>query len=336
MSDPLLGPTLFPADKKMGLELSWIRGKNGLPIVLQPSAFDTKASLRDRVGVTELKTEMPFFREGMRIGEKDRQEIMNLLAKGEQFVEPTIRRLFDDISGLIAGAEAQAERMRMQLITTGKISVVATKGTGRTAAYDYNYDPDSTWADDHTIKLSGTGTWETANKGTNNPIKDLLDAKKTMSTQFGKIMTRAIMNSTTLANMLESEIVLKAMNPVGYQNMINTDTDIQTFIERKTGLKIITYDKQYVDEEGQTKKYFPDNVVTLLPSYTLGTTWYGVTPEEYDLLSGQSNSSTSIVNTGIAITTVKEPHPVNVFEIVSAIMLPSFERMDDIYIITTK
>lgn len=335
MQDPLIGTQFFPNDKKYGLELSWIKGKNGLPVVLQPSAFDTKASLRDRVGVSELSTEMPFFREGMRIGEKDRQDLMTLLAKGEQFVEPTIRRLFDDVGQLISGAEVQAERMRMQLLATGKISVAASKGTGRTAAYDYNFDPDSSWADDHTLTLTSTATWEEANADTMNPVLDIMDVKKTMR-EMGKNVTRALMNSTTLNNMLLSTKVSKAMNPVGYANMINTDEDIQRYIERKTGIQFIIYDKMFINEEGESVKFFPDNKVTFLPSTTVGTTWYGTTPEEYDLLSGNTNASVSIVGSGIAITSIKEPHPVNVFNLVSAIMLPSFERMDDVFVLTTK
>lgn len=49
-------------------------------------------------------------------------------------------------------------------------------------------------------------------------------------------------------------------------------------------------------------------------------------------MSGNSSASVSVVANGVAITTVKEPHPVNVFTVVDAIMLPSFERMDDIYV----
>ena len=64
----------------------------------------------------------------------------------------------------------------------------------------------------------------------------------------------------------------------------------------------------------------------------VGNTWFGTTPEEYDLMSGNSSASVSVVANGVAITTVKEPHPVNVFTVVDAIMLPSFERMDDIYV----
>ena len=38
---PYLGEELFPAEKKLGLKLDWIKGAKGLPVVLKPSAFDT-------------------------------------------------------------------------------------------------------------------------------------------------------------------------------------------------------------------------------------------------------------------------------------------------------
>ena len=76
---PYLGAALFPAKRMMGLKLSWIRGVNNLPVMLAPSAFDTKPTLRDRGGVNTFETKMPFFRESMRIGEEDRQQMLQLL-----------------------------------------------------------------------------------------------------------------------------------------------------------------------------------------------------------------------------------------------------------------
>ena len=52
MKDPMIGSTFFPDTRTASLEFSWIKGRNNLPIALQPSAFDTKSSLRDRIGVT--------------------------------------------------------------------------------------------------------------------------------------------------------------------------------------------------------------------------------------------------------------------------------------------
>ena len=53
-------------------------------VALQPSAFDTKASVRDRIGIAKIITEMPFFREAMRIGELERQELLTTLPGGSR------------------------------------------------------------------------------------------------------------------------------------------------------------------------------------------------------------------------------------------------------------
>lgn len=333
MKDPMIGTRFFPVSKQTGLNLAWIRGRNNLPVALQPSAFDTKASLRDRIGVKELSTEMPFFREAMRVGEKDRQDIETLLAKGIQFVEPTILRIFDDIKALVDGAAVQAERMRMSLLYGGTIAITATADTGRTVAYDYNYDADGTWALEHKLELLAGARWSLANKATSDPINDLMDAVQKMAEDKGIKITEILMNSATLKGLLASESLAKAMNPIGAANIILNRTQLKQFVQDQSGLTITVYDKMFKDEQGHDHKFFPDGYATLLPSYSLGNTWFGTTPEEFDLMNGNSGASVSIVDTGVAITTIKEPHPVNVQTIVSEIVLPSFERMDDIYII---
>lgn len=333
MADPMIGTKYFPASKQTGLSLAWIKGRNNLPVALQPAAFDTKAPLRDRIGVKELSTEMPFFREAMRIGEKDRQDIETLLAKGEQFAQPTIMRIFDDVTNLVEGAMVQAERMRMSLLYSGKIGITATAENGRDIAYNYDYDVDGEWATNNNVELLTTAKWTVANKATSQPINDLLDAVEKMAETKGVRPVEVLMNTTTFKGMIASESIAKAMNPLGATSMIITRNAAKQFIENETGLTITLYDKMFKDEQGVDQKYFPDGYATLLPAYALGNTWYGTTPEEFDLMSGTANASVSVVNTGVAITTIKEPHPVNVQTVVSEIVLPSFERMDDIYVI---
>ena len=333
MQDPMIGTKYFPVSKQTGLTLAWIKGRNNLPVALQPAAFDTKAPLRDRIGVTELSTEMPFFREAMRIGEKDRQDIETLLAKGEQFAQPTIMRIFDDIKNLVDGALVQAERMRMALLYSGKIGITATAENGRDIAYNYDYDVDGEWATNNNVELLTTEKWTVANKTTSNPIDVLLDAVEKLAERKGVKAVEVLMNTTTFKGMIASDSIRKAMNPLGASSIIVTRNSAKQFIENETGLTITLYDKMFKDEQGVDRKFFPDGYATLLPSYALGNTWYGTTPEEFDLMSGNAGASVSVVNTGVAITTIKEPHPVNVQTIVSEIVLPSFERMDDIYVI---
>ena len=48
---------------------------------------------------------------------------------------------------------------------------------------------------------------------------------------------------------------------------------------------------------------------------------------------GKSNAEVAIVNTGVAITRVIEEHPVNINTFASEIVLPSYERMDEVVLI---
>lgn len=320
---PYLGATLFPAKKQLGLDISWIKGANGLPVALMPSAFDDKATLRDRIGFSEIQTEMPFFREAMRIGEKDRQQLLTLAASNrDEMVKTAINRIFDDVTQLVDGADVQPERMRMQLLSTGRIDIVANR---------VNYTYDYKMSEDHKETLAGTAKWSDAENST--PIQDILAWQETVEDNTGERPTRGILSRKTWGYLMANKSIRMDMNPVGGQNIILTDSMLKQYLEAKTGVTFAVYNKKYTAEDGTSKSFFPEDTFTLIPGAgTLGSTYYGTTPEEADLMSGSVNADVRIVNTGVAITTVKEPHPVNVQTIVSEIVLPSFENMDRIFI----
>ena len=326
---PYLGATIFPAKKQLGLDLSWIKGYQGLPVALTPSAFDTKATLRDRIGVKKVETEMPFFREAMRIGEKDRQEINKLLsASNRATLEPILNRIYDDAANLIAGAEVQAERMRMQLLSAGKISITAENRM----SYDYDYKLPAA----HKKTLDGsTGYKKWSDVDNATPIQNIQEWQDKVEDNTGVRPTRAICTRKTWNYLLMNKSIKLDMNPAGGQNIIMTDKMLQQYLSAKLGLSVAVYNKKYqLALGGPSYLFFPDDVFTLIPDGALGNTYYGTTPEESDLLSGGTDAQVSVVNTGVAVTTFKEKHPVNVVTVVSAIMLPSFETIDNIFVAT--
>jgi hypothetical protein len=107
-----------------------------------------------------------------------------------------------------------------------------------------------------------------------------------------------------------------------------TDVEIKAVIKGTTGLNIAIYDNLYRDENKVTHSYVPDGYVAFIPDGTIGSTWYGTTPEEADLKGG--NAQVSIVNTGVAISQELIQHPVNLNTFASEIVLPSYERMDEV------
>lgn len=319
---PALGQSLFPRAKQRGLKLSYIKGRGGLPVVLKPSAFDVRVTLRDRIGLETIETELPFFKEAYLIKESDRQELLTMLETGNSsYVNMITQNIFDDTKDLLDGAEAQEERLRMQLLTQGKIAVASN---GVNLEYDYGMPEDN--------KLKATKAWSdpTADIG-----KDLIEWMFAARAK-GHSLTRALTNSSTLMSIGGNAEIAKAILAAGNGAGIVTPQMVAQYVSSKFGFTFIVYDKVFINEDGETKKYVPDGTITFLPAGPVGKTVFGTTPEEADLMSGATDAQVSLVNTGMAITTTKKTDPVNVETKVSMIVLPSFEAVDQVYIADIK
>lgn len=331
---PYIGQQFFPPRKKAGITLEWIRGRGNLPIILKPNAFDAKPLVRDRQGIEIESTKMPFFRESMRIGENDRQMLIQFgeNTRNNPYAREIINRIFDDAANLLAGASVVPEVMRMSIIVNGQFSMATPANSGHDVAYTYNYDPDGTWAANNITTLTGTDVWSDYTNST--PIEDLIELMRN-ARQLGYTLRYAVMGFETFLDLTRNVNIRTSMNPSLGPNNGWTDNQIRTFIEQQTGLTLLVYDKQYTDSEDAAQFFYPQRGnVTLLPAEPVGSTWYGTTPEEADLMGGLSDADVSIVDTGVAICTKMESLPVNRIVWASEIVLPSFERMDAVYNIT--
>ena len=312
---------LFPADKKRGLSLSWRKGAKGLPVVLNTSAFDAAAVPRGRIGFSKLSTEMPYFKESTYIDEELRQELNMVLETGNAaYIDAVMIRVFDDELRLLRGARASRERMRMMALTTG---IVAMANNGQTFTYNYGV----------THKGNAAVSW--SNMENADPIEDIRAAKEEIEQETGSTITRAMCDGQTWRYLRNNK---KIKNDIyARQSHIGavTNNQLREYIaDQLDGLVIAVNDKRYVDESGVTQKFMPEDTFVMFPSGPLGKTWFGTTPSESDLMSS-GVANVSIVETGVAITTIKKADPVQVETIVSMICLPSFEQADNVYIIDT-
>ena len=324
---PYLGATLFPARKKAGLDLSWLKGSRGLPVSLMPSACDAKATFRDRIGFDKLETEMPFFREGFKIKERDRQEMLRVQETTDPYAEEVLARIFDDARNLIDGANVVPERMIMQLLfpDSGNCGI-AIKANG--VDYTYNYDPDGSWKTSNYTALTSTALWTAPT--TADPFAAFKTVKDAIRAKTGDELTVAIMNTYTFNLMTATDAMKnRYLSTSGISLGYLTDAEAKAVVQGTSGLQVAVYDKQYKDESGVAHSFVPDGYVCLIPSGNLGNTWYGTTPEEADL-QGSNSAEVSIVNTGVAISREIQNHPVNINTFASEIVLPSFERMDSV------
>ena len=332
---PYLGEGLFPARKQAGLDLKWIKGSKGIPVSLMPSAFDAKATFRDRIGVSKVETEMPFFREGFKIKERDRQDILRAQSANDPYVSAAIARVFDDANELIEGALVVSERQRMQLLfpVNGNVGIsIMANGVD----YTYDYDPEVNgvreWKSSNYFELEGQAKWTDATHS--DPFGDIQTAKDAIAAKTGSDLRIAIMNKATFAKLrnnanIKNRFLTKSGAAFGYL----TDNEIIQILKDTSDLDgIVLYDKQYRNESKVAAKFVPDGYVTLIPAGALGETCYGTTPEEADLM-GKAIAPVQIVNSGIAITQETTVNPVNVNTYASEIVLPSFERMDEVAVL---
>lgn len=332
---PYLGEILFPNDKKDGLDLSWITGNEGLPVSLMPSAFDAKATFRDRPGLAKTETEMPFFREGFMLKEKDRQKLIMLQENSGPYVNDVVRRYLDDGRRLIEGAAVARERMRMALLFP---TAVAPKPGFSFAAngvnYTYNYDPNSSWATKHYVALSGTAAWD--QPSTADPFAAIDTLKQQILAESGESTATLIMNSKTFNLLMKIDAVKnRFLTTNGLAVGYLTAGEVNRVINDVNGVRIAIYDKQYKDESGTTHSFVPDDYVAFVPNGTLGKTWFGTTPEEADLLGGL-NHDVAIVDTGVAILRTVQEHPVLLNTFASQITMPSYERMGSVGLLKVK
>lgn len=319
---PYLGEELFPNEKKLGLKLDWLKGSSGLPIVLKASAFDVKAVPRPRIGFEKLSAQMPFFKESKYIDEELRQQLNMIIETGNQaYIDTISNRIFADETELLEGAAAQRERMRMMMLTTGVISM---KSNGQVYEYDYRIP------EGH--KKTVTKSWSDQ---TATIMDDIRKAQDIIREDTGVELTRAVTTSKVIGYMRNNTEIKKSIAILTDGQGFISDSKVVSYIKDELDITIAVYDKKYKDEDGNTQNYVPEDTFTLIPDGTLGNTWFGTTPEESDLLtSGVAN--VSIVDTGVAITTVNETDPVNVNTKVTMICLPDFPTADQVFIYDVK
>lgn len=320
---PYIGEELFPADKKRGLNLQWIKGSQGLPVVLKNSAFDVAAIPRARIGFDKLSANMPYFKESTYIDEELRQELNMVLETGNQaYIDSVMNRIFDDETRLLRGAAAAREMMRMMALTTG---VVAMQSNGQVFSFDYGIPAGH--------KTTVTTSWSDLTNS--DPMEDIRAAKEQILDDTGAVVTRAICDGKTWRNLRNNEKIKKDIFVLTNGAGAVSDQRLRTYLLDELGIEVVVNDKRYVDNTGATVKYVPEDVFVMFPDGPLGKTWFGTTPAESDLMSG-SAANVSITDTGVAVTTVKKEDPVQVETIVSMICLPSFEQADQVYILDTK
>ncbi|MCM1276054.1 MAG: major capsid protein [Lachnospiraceae bacterium] len=322
-----LGARLFGFKKQMSLEMKWLKGAGGLPVALAPAAFDAEIALRGRIDAAKVETEMPLFREGIQLTESDRRALMEAAALGDSYAQDVLTRIFNDTNNLIRGAKVVPERMIWQLLapTDGKPKISIA---GNDVNYAYDYDPKGTWYANNFIDGSST-PWSAA--ATAKPIDDFIKVGETAKAK-GNTPKYAIMSQKTMTEMMNTaQVKSAALAQNVTANVFMTPEVAKSVVESITGIRPIVYNAIYAGDDGKPQQFMPDKVVSIIPEGMLGNTVYAMTSEEYEL-KGDGNKNVAIVDGGISVTTVEtSAMPPRVATYASEIVLPSYERMDEVF-----
>lgn len=321
LTEPYLGEELWDRGRQqMSLTLEWVKGASGLPVVLKPSAYNAVAQKRDRIGFGLMMARMPFFKEAMYIDEELRRQLNEALSNGNKMVARIIlENVFNDVSNLLSGARAQRERMRMQLLTTGLISISAN---GQFYDYDYGIP------EENKVEKNDWSTNEDL-----DVIDFLKECQQKVLDKTGVKPVRAVMRSKTFAPLRKKKLLRQGI--LGSDSTAPvSDRSIKSYIKDETDIEIVLYDKKAVDESKKEFAYIPDDTISLFPAGSLGSDWYSVTPEQADLMTGNA-ANVSITDIGVAITTSQHVDPVSVETKVSMIYMPDFPMANNVILIDT-
>lgn len=314
---PFLGETLFPNDKKLGLDLKWLKGSSGLPVVLKPSAFDAAAVLRPRINFDKLSAEMPFFKESMAIDEALRQELNMVLETGNTtYIDAIMNRIFKDDTTLLEAAAVRREQMRMMMLTTGAISITAN-------GQDYDFDYQLPESHKQTVGTSWSNTAA-------DIITDIRTWQDKIEDDTGVRPTRAICSRKTWGYILKNTAIRNGILGNSSAAFVS-DAQVEQFMLNALNLSVEVYTKRYINDAGESTQYVADDIFVIFPEGELGNTWFGTTPEESDLMASNV-ANVTLTDTGVAVTTMEKADPVNVETKVTMVCLPDFPTADQVFI----
>lgn len=311
---PMLGDELFPSRKTQSLELEQIIGGGSTPVIASIHAFDTESEIGSRQA-SRATLELALIKRKMQLKEKDIIALEQ--PRNAQERQYLMDNVYNDIDVLVQGVQARVEKMRMDVLANGAITI---KENGLDATVDYQVPAE------HKEALSGTNLWTNE---ASDPLADLdrwIEAMDTMP-------TRALTSKKVLNALLRHPKVKAAIFGSDTGRVVSR-MELDAFMQAN-GLPVIrTYDKKYREQQPNgtyvAKRYFPENKLVLFDDQMLGETVYGPTAEEIRLTRDPS-IETSLVGNVFACVYEESADPVSTWEKAVATALPSFAAADDVF-----
>lgn len=316
-TDAYMGELLFPERKTEAMEIKMIKGASDLPVSAHIHAFDTETELGSREGADYSMQDLALIKRKIRLGEK---EIIALESpRNDQEEAEMVRKIYSDVDNLVAGVKTRVECLRMEALSTGKLSI---NENGFKASIDYGipstHKADKTWG-------SGDPTiLEDMDAFVDRIVKDT-----------GFTPTRALTSKTNLNRILRDHRIRAAIYGVNSDRVL-TRAELNAFLAQQSLPQIAIYDKQYRQQDAKGKyssaRFLPESAFIMMPDGKLGDTFYGLTAEELELRKNPDVDVSAVGN--IVVVQYDTVDPVGRWIKAVATAMPSFPYADQVFIAT--
>ena len=309
----------IPPRKIQDIKLDMITGANGLPVAASIHAFDTETEIASREALQKGAADLALIKRKIPIGEREIIAINNPRMDAE--LKALVTELYKDGDKMVSSVQTRIEAMRMELLSSGKIAI---DENGVAVTLDYN------------VPGSNKKSFNWSDLATAKPLENIKKLAEAVEETSGTKPTRILTSTKVLNQILACESVKKAIWGVNFDRVI-TKNDLNTLLETMELPKIATYNAKYrvkaKNGKYQTKRYFPENILSMFSENQLGETIYGLTAEEIELIGAKNMEVAKMVG-NIFVGVEKQGDPVKRFTKAVATALPTLENGNELGIAT--
>lgn len=316
---PMLGESLFPERKIQDIEFDMILGAGGLPVSASVHAFDTKTQIASREAIEKGVASLALIKRQIKIAEKEIIKVQNPRTDVE--LTHVLAQLYKDSEKMVQAVKVRVEAMRMEVLSTGKLKI---EENGVKVTLDYG------------VPTANKKNFDWSDLSTSKPLEDLTTLADAVEDTSSR-PTRALTSRKIVRAICNSNSVRAAIHGVNSDKIV-TLAQLNELLVQSDLPQIVTYESKYKVEGAKgfnTKRYFPDNIISMFGDGALGETIYGLTAEEVKLIGDGKMDEASMVG-NIFVGTYTSVDPVGEFTKAAATALPSFPHGEELGIGTVK
>ena len=315
---PMLGETLFPNRKIQDIEFDMILGRGGLPVSASVHALDTATQIASREAIQKGAQGLALIKRQIPITEKDIIKINTPRTNAE--LEMVISELYNDSEKMVEGVRVRAEAMRMELLSTGKIKI---EENGVKVTIDYK------------LPSGNKKSFNWGNVDTATPLDDLETLASAVEAESGARPTRMLTSRKIQNSLCKNKSIREAIHGVNATKIVTLE-QLNVLLNDLQLPMLATYEAKYKIESAkgyETKRYFPEDTISMFNDGLLGESIWGLTAEEVALIgSGEMETASMVGN--IFVGTYTKVDPVSEWTKAAATMIPSCPYADEIGIAT--